>query len=63
MLNDSLLAKQSWQLLQNENSLFYRVFNARFFPNCSIMEAKNFRSGSYAWTSILEGRDALLQGS
>lgn len=48
LFNDSLLAKQAWQLLQNKNSLFYRVFKARFFSNCSIMEAKHLRSSSYA---------------
>ena len=35
---------------------------ARFFPNCSIMEAKNSRSSSYAWMSILHGRDVLKRG-
>lgn len=48
LFNDSLLAKQAWRLLQNKNSLFYRVFKAQFFPNCSIMEGKHLRSSSYA---------------
>ena len=42
--------------------IYYRVFKARFFPNCSIKEARNSRSGLYAWTSILHGRDVLLRG-
>ena len=40
MFNDSLLAKHAWRLLQNSDSLFYKFFKARFFPNCSIMEVK-----------------------
>ena len=60
--NDSLLAKQAWRLLHNKTSLFYKVFKPRFFPNCSIMEAKESRSGSYAWRSILHDRDVLSMG-
>ena len=30
MFNNSLLAKQAWRLLHNKESLFYKVFNARF---------------------------------
>ena len=48
LYNDSLLAKQAWRLLHNRSSLFYKVFKARFFPNSSIMEAKDSRGGSYA---------------
>ena len=62
MFNDSLLAKQAWRLLKNPESLFYKVFKAHFFPNCTIMEAKHNGGGSHAWNSILHGRDVLLRG-
>ena len=62
MFNDSLLAKQAWRLLKNPESLFYKVFKAHFFPNCTIMEAKHIGGGSHAWNSILHGRDVLLRG-
>ncbi|KAL0004830.1 hypothetical protein SO802_012391 [Lithocarpus litseifolius] len=61
--NDSLLAKQAWRLLHNQNSLFYKVFKARFFPNSTIMEAKDSRLGSYAWRSILVGREVIQRGA
>ena len=63
MFNDSLLAKKTWRLLHNKNSLFYKVFKARFFPNCSIMEVKDSSSGSYAWWNILKGRDVIQKGA
>ena len=62
MFNDSLLAKQAWKLLKNPDSLLHKVFKARFFPNCTFMEAKCLSSGSHAWRSILHGREVLLKG-
>lgn len=61
--NDTLLAKQTWRLLHDKTSLFYRVFKAKFFPNCIIMEAANPNSASYAWRSILGGREVIKQGA
>ena len=48
MYNYSLLAKQTWRLLTYKDSLFYRIFKARFFPHCTIMEVEDSRSSSYA---------------
>ena len=63
LFNDSFLTKQAWCLLQDKSSLFHKVFKARFFPNCSIMEATDSRSGLYALRSILIGRDVLQCGA
>ena len=57
--NDSLLAKQVWRLLQDQSSLFCKVFKPRFFPNCTIIEAVESSHGSYAWKSILHGHDVI----
>ena len=46
MFNDSLLAKQTWRLLKNLD--FSKMFKAKFYPNCSILEAKDSRLASYA---------------
>ena len=62
LYNDSLLEKQARHLLQDRKSLFYQVFKAQFFPHCSIMESSDSRVGSYAWKSILHGRDVIAWG-
>ena len=61
--NDTLLTKQTWRLLHGKNSLFYRVFKAKFFPHCTIMEAANPSSASYAWKSIIKGREVIQRGA
>ena len=63
LYSDSLLAKQAWRLMQDKSSLFYKVFKLCFFTNCTIMEASESRNSSYAWKSILHGRDVLHRGT
>ena len=46
-------------MINNPSSLCFRVFKARFFPNCSILEANDSIAGSYAWKSILGARDVI----
>ena len=60
--NDALLAKQVWIMINNPESLCYRVFKARFFLDCSILDAKESTIGSYAWKSILSVRDVIQKG-
>ena len=60
--NLAMLAKQGWRLIQNPNSLLGRLLKAIYFPTVNFWEAELGSSPSYAWRSILDGRDILRQG-
>ena len=47
--NLALLGKQVWSLLHKTDSLFYKVFKSKYFPNCSILDDEVKLKGSYAW--------------
>ena len=61
--NLALLGKQIWRLIHNTDSMFYKVFKARFFPTCSVLESGVKSNGSYAWQSILKAREVVKQGA
>ena len=56
-----MLAKQVWWLMENKDTLFHRFFKLKFFPNGSILDAKEGNK-SFAWKSILKGRNVIEKG-
>jgi hypothetical protein len=62
IFNMAMLAKQSWRLLHNPDSLCYTVLKAMYFPDTSILQAQAKRGMSYTWQSILRGLELLKEG-
>ncbi|XP_042974894.1 uncharacterized protein LOC122306534 [Carya illinoinensis] len=60
--NMALLAKQGWCLLTNCNSLLFKMFKAKYFPKCSLFEAKIGFNSSYVWKGIHSALDLLKSG-
>lgn len=60
--NQAMLAKEGWRFLQDQHSLVYRVYKAKYFPKCSLMEANLGTNPSFIWRSLLKGRDTLVKG-
>ncbi|XP_068340019.1 uncharacterized protein [Pyrus communis] len=52
-----------WRLLTEPDSLWAQVIKARYFPHCSIWDAKKGGRASWAWGSLLIGRDLIREGS
>jgi hypothetical protein len=62
LFNLALLARQSWRLLQNPETLSARTLQAVYYPNTDMLNANLGAHPSQIWRSILEGRDIMRQG-
>ena len=60
--NIALVAKQSWRILQNPQSLLSRIFKAKYFQKTSLLQAISKANASHAWRSILKGNELLKSG-
>lgn len=60
--NQSLLTKQAWRILQQPNSLVSQVLKSKYWRNGSFMDCGLGTRPSFAWRSILHGRDLIAQG-
>ena len=61
--NLAMFAKQGWRLLQEEDSLVYGCFKAKYFPHSSFLEASDVPYSSFVWKSLLAAQPLLKKGS
>ncbi|KAI5336490.1 hypothetical protein L3X38_015758 [Prunus dulcis] len=61
--NDAMLARQAWRIICNPGALWVQILKGLYFPNCSFLEAQKGGRASWAWSSILVGRDIILSGA
>ena len=60
--NLALLAKQGWRLQNHSDSLFYRVFKAKYFPHSNFLDAVMGSRPSYVWQLILAAQGIVRKG-
>lgn len=60
--NQSLLANQAWIVWSKSDSLLARLLRQQYFKRSSFLECSLGARPSYAWRSMLHGRDLLKQG-
>ena len=57
------MAKQVWCFLHHQDTLFFKVFSAKHFPNGNILDAPIHPKCSYAWWSILTACGVIEKGA
>lgn len=61
--NVALLGKQAWRLTVKMDTLVAKVYEARYYPEGTFLNAKLNGNPSYIWRSIMEAQVLLKQGA
>lgn len=62
LFNLVLLGRQIWRLLDNKNTLYYRVLAPKYFPDRDPFNPKHIDKPSYAWSSMTSAMKQLALG-
>lgn len=60
--NLALLGKQCWTLLKTPDALVSRLLKARYYPNCSLLQAERKGGASFTWSGIWEAKENMKTG-
>lgn len=59
--NRAMLTKTAWRMQNEPDSMWVRIMKGIYYPNTTFMNARKGQLPSWAWASILEGRQVLAQ--
>ncbi|KAA3456040.1 Cyclopropane-fatty-acyl-phospholipid synthase [Gossypium australe] len=62
LFNIALLGRQVWRLINNKDTLCYRVLCSKYFSNGDVLNPKAIDKPSFFWMSILHAVKALETG-
>ena len=62
IFNLAMLSWQGWRLIEAPNTFCAQVLKARYYPNCSVLEATEKDGISYTWRSIFKDIALLKEG-
>ncbi|KAL8548177.1 hypothetical protein ACS0TY_007485 [Phlomoides rotata] len=60
--NLAFLGKMGWRLLSDQEALVCRILKARYYPNCSFLDAGLGGNPSFSWSSIHAVQDLIRRG-
>lgn len=52
LFNVALLGRQLWRLINDRETLCFKVLSPKYFPNGEVLNPKNVDKPSYDWTSL-----------
>ncbi|KAH1096887.1 hypothetical protein J1N35_013808 [Gossypium stocksii] len=62
LFNLALLGRQVWRLINNKDTLCFKVLSSKYFPEGNIIHSKKVDKASYTWTSIAAAANILKDG-